>query len=670
MTDPRGGLVVTVMSGFDSYQMNLLHGMQQALTPLGIGLLAHVHYDRTSHIQDSLACLIAHMKPLGVVATSPQTPGQEEEFRSLLGASDLPVVNIAQVIPGQSYIRTDNIGAMTALMTHLLDERGARRPVFVQGCTEQPDHVDRETVFRRELARRGLPFDERFLLPSSGDRDTAFALLSQLLQEHRDFDAIVTTDDWIAISALNAIKGAGLTVPDDVMVTGFDNYPIASLTWPGVTTVDQNLKGQGDAAITLLMEELAGAPPRGEVIVPASVVVRASTGGTSDAHRADLITGDDVARLAQVHLADQGAMLRLSRSLLECRTVEDTCEVLAANFPALGIRRCFLVVYEDGEDASTTAEVPGLPGGVVHHTCRLALDYREGRAHPVPTDSFSSCGYLPRHLQGELTDGYLGYQGILTSRGKLGYILLDHDFGSMNIVEPLRLDIGRAIVAALDHRQLTAHSAELERLVARRTHELEQEVAVRREAEQRLQRLLTLDGLTQIPNKTAMQCHLAEQWDLHVRAQAEMAVLMIDVDMFKAYNDHYGHLLGDEALRTIAQCLEQSMRYPDDLACRFGGEEFTVLLPRTGLDGALTVAERFRALLARAAVPHAASPTAPVVTASIGIAVARPAAGLDPKLLIAEADQALYVAKGRGRNTFAVSRLTTQESPQAATGTA
>ncbi len=690
--NPHGGVVAAIMTGFDSYQLALLRGMRRTLHQAGLSLIAHVNEDQSPVIPDSLACLLSHMPLRGVVTTNAMSAGQEAQFRSLTSSRGVPVVNIGQVVPGETCFRADNVQGMTALMEHLLDECQVRSPVLIRGVAHQPDHVERETVFRSELARRGIVFDEAFLVESGGDRDVAFGLMSRLLEERHDLDAVVTMDDWTALSIIGAVQAAGLRVPDDVVVTGFDNYPIGSLTWPGLTSVDQELEEQGALAAAILLEQMVGAQPRGEVLTPCRLVVRGTTGGVGSSGNTDALTAHGIAAIAHEHLSDQGAMLRLSRALLTCRTLEDTCTVLARHLPALRVHRCFLVVFDEGSGIGTPApDLAGGGDGVPHRSCRLVLDYRDGRAHELPDGTFSSCGYLPPALRDELTAGYLGYQGIITPRGKLGYLLLDHDFGAMPIVEPLRLDLGRAITTAADKRELEAHAAELEQLVLRRTQDLEAEVAVRREAEARLQRtneeltstialrlqaendlqranselqrLLALDGLTRIPNRTAMERRLAEQWACHVEDHAELSVLMIDVDMFKAYNDHYGHLLGDQALRTVASCLEKAVRPPDDLACRFGGEEFIALLPRTDLVGARLVAERFRTLLALAAVSHEASPVRPYVTVSIGIAVTRPSAELTPEMLVARADQALYDAKRQGRDTVADSVLTAVNRP-------
>jgi diguanylate cyclase (GGDEF)-like protein len=165
-----------------------------------------------------------------------------------------------------------------------------------------------------------------------------------------------------------------------------------------------------------------------------------------------------------------------------------------------------------------------------------------------------------------------------------------------------------------------------------------------------LRRLAFIDGLTGLYNRRALDERIDTELRHAMRKEQPLALLLIDVDFFKRYNDHYGHLLGDEALRQVALVLRDGMLRPVDLAARYGGEEFACLLPETPLDGALAVAERLRAAIAQLQLPHAASETGPFLSISIGVAAkqGRPAAA--PAELIALADAALYEAKRAGRN--------------------
>ena len=170
------------------------------------------------------------------------------------------------------------------------------------------------------------------------------------------------------------------------------------------------------------------------------------------------------------------------------------------------------------------------------------------------------------------------------------------------------------------------------------------------EANLQLARLARIDALTGIANRRALDETLAAEWRRAARASAWLSLVLVDIDYFKAFNDTYGHSAGDVCLGRVARLLASALRRPADFAARFGGEEFVVLLPETSLEGAFAVAERVRAGVEAFGIRHAASPTAPVVTISAGVASVVPAAGILPPALVERADEALYQAKAAGRN--------------------
>ena len=165
-----------------------------------------------------------------------------------------------------------------------------------------------------------------------------------------------------------------------------------------------------------------------------------------------------------------------------------------------------------------------------------------------------------------------------------------------------------------------------------------------------LQRLTQLDGLTGIANRRRFDQALALQWQRLAELAQPLGLLMVDVDGFKAYNDYYGHLAGDEVLRGVAETLEGHMRRHDDLAARYGGEEFACILPATDLEQAAEVAEAIREAVVDLCIPHAGSPVSAWVSVSIGCASVVPAGESTPRELLAAADDRLYRAKSEGRN--------------------
>lgn len=170
------------------------------------------------------------------------------------------------------------------------------------------------------------------------------------------------------------------------------------------------------------------------------------------------------------------------------------------------------------------------------------------------------------------------------------------------------------------------------------------------------------DGLTGLFNRRTFDKQLEEEWSRHIRSAQPLALLMLDADHFKAFNDTYGHQAGDEVLRKIAAILERTVQRTGDVVARYGGEEFVVILPNTGAAGAYRLAGIVCEAVRDRAIPHCTSPWE-VVTVSIGVAAVFPEhdarAPSDAQYLIAAADRALYDAKTCGRNT--VRSTTTEE---------
>jgi diguanylate cyclase (GGDEF)-like protein len=164
------------------------------------------------------------------------------------------------------------------------------------------------------------------------------------------------------------------------------------------------------------------------------------------------------------------------------------------------------------------------------------------------------------------------------------------------------------------------------------------------------QRLSTIDGLTQIANRRAFDDTLSANWRCAIRQHQPLALIIADVDHFKAYNDHHGHAMGDHCLKTVAKVLAAQVKRACDLVARFGGEEFVCLMPGVDLAGAEVVARRMCAAITEQAIPHEHPDVQGTVSISIGVAVVQPTPALSPELLLVEADRRLYEAKRAGRN--------------------
>ena len=168
-------------------------------------------------------------------------------------------------------------------------------------------------------------------------------------------------------------------------------------------------------------------------------------------------------------------------------------------------------------------------------------------------------------------------------------------------------------------------------------------------AQHDLEHIAKTDSLTGLPNRRCFDAKLAQEWSRTSRTESSVALILIDIDWFKQYNDYYGHVLGDECLKQIAQLIGKNINRPADLAARYGGEEFVILLPETNLVGAVNIAEEVRSAIEAADIEHRGSSVG-IVTISAGVASNHQDGVIEPADLLEKADSLLYSAKKMGRN--------------------
>ena len=228
--------------------------------------------------------------------------------------------------------------------------------------------------------------------------------------------------------------------------------------------------------------------------------------------------------------------------------------------------------------------------------------------------------------------------------------------GEQLIVEPIRAlartagRIGRGDLEARPNRdklapEFTPLAAALTDM-AIKLGEREREL---RTANRHLEALASIDSLSGLANRRSFDARLDAEWQRAATLKRPIALMMIDVDHFKLFNDNYGHVEGDQCLRAIGETLAAAANHKADFAARYGGEEFVLLLPDTDLAAALAIAERLRTTVAALSIGHGFAPCG-YVTVSIGVAALTPGAAQDPQALVEAADAGLYAAKRNGRD--------------------
>ncbi|MFO6425341.1 diguanylate cyclase [Motilimonas sp. KMU-193] len=234
--------------------------------------------------------------------------------------------------------------------------------------------------------------------------------------------------------------------------------------------------------------------------------------------------------------------------------------------------------------------------------------------------------------------------------GIVGYLMADNllhrrvlNSGQKELIRLFGLNVAQMIAKRRIEEQVLALNADLEAKVAKRTFELET-------LNKKLEALSIEDSLTGLHNRRSFEQTLDNEWHRMQRLAKPLCAIMLDVDFFKQYNDHYGHLSGDACLKDVAETLKQVCHRATDCCARFGGEEFIVLSPDTNIEQGKAMAEKIQQAIAKLNIPHQTSNAGSKVTVSIGVAALVPTETSNKNQLVELADKAMYEAKAAGRN--------------------
>jgi diguanylate cyclase (GGDEF)-like protein len=632
---------------------------------------------------------------------------------------------------GSPCVVVDNEAGIRMALDHLY-EHGHRKIAFIAGhATDTGDSLSRMRAYQRWMAEKGLPVDPRQIVYGLFNEQGGQRAFDQLLSSQVEFSAILASNDQSAIGAMLAIEKAGLKVPDDVAVIGFDNQAESLAQVPPLTTVSCPLYHSGRLLLQLLLAHIQGETIPDVTNLPVELAVRQSCGclpqivksmenvhgpdwpieisrikvsqdqivtemilalkmtsfgaqseeyslwchkliesfsrsvkerngnyfqkslldilrrslspdretdGLQEAfsvlreHIPDLIYpqipidqqylyAEDLLHQARAMISEN-AKTRYNRNLVQEKrnaealgelstllfsTLEEAqvFQVLQEQLASVGIRHAQIVFFETGKN-----EDDPVAWGVIK------------RPGEEPAELRFLCKHFPPHgLYSEEEPFHLALLPLIAGEDDMGFIAFDA--GNM---APCA-GISRATAAAIRSARLYA-----------RVHELS-----------------ITDPLTGLYNRRSLMDLFKKEIERSLRNRRPLAVIMLDIDHFKLYNDTFGHPAGDEALRRVTECLRQGARRSTDIIARYGGEEFSIILSETDLEGAWLVAETIRAFVSEC--PGLQQK----LTISLGISMFQENEysgnecsvqenEVSANICIEQADQALYFAKENGRN--------------------
>jgi diguanylate cyclase (GGDEF)-like protein len=653
----------------------------------------------------------------GLLFISPLRVEQRRAYARQLQADGFPVVFVGSGDGTPAVVADSEMGFRHAL-AHLT-AHGHRSVAYIAGDPLDPgDSLSRLHSFRRLREGLGLDPDEALVEPGRHNEHGGYEAMQRILARGRPFTAVLASNDSSALGAMRALDEAGLRIPEDVAVVGFDDTPEAAAHVPPLATVRYPLFETGQKALERLVDVILGTPGLPDKIaIPTLFVGRRSCGclprDAGAVAAAPAVPGEDrvhaTARAMAAEAERAGSKLVVEAAFGLCRRVVQGLLASLSDGLADHFEQSLLELLQKLEQAGDHAhdwqaalsqlrsELPALlqeAGTTARaaqaedllHLARLALSEsaeREGgrqrlldahradrvSALTVPLqsaqDEAETLALLAEHAPGLGVQPvcvalYEPERGNPVARSRVRAMARD----SLLWSEPELVETRRALDTHLPQAEssrtlavlpLVRHGRplgflafEAATLVPCATVARQLAVALESVRLQAAVHSLTVtDELTGLHNRRFFEDELRREVDRSRRSERDVSLVMIDVDHFKDYNDSFGHRAGDEALRRVASLLAGATHRRLDTVSRYGGEEFAVLLAETDLEGARCVAERMRDAVAGCADFQR------TLTISSGVATLS-SHGIDAEQLVLRADQALYQAKGEGRNRVCV----------------
>jgi len=713
----RDAGAIGVLSPFvgGTYYGSLVAGVGAAAQSYGRRLIAIQTLDAAAELtvtggDPAFDAAVAWNRVSGFVALADAV---RPEYLDRLARAGKPVVLVGHTVAGRERptVLPDNGAGVRTVVTHLIRDHGCRRIAFT-GQLAATDIRERYDAYTEVLAAHGL--EPGVFLPAENNLESGVTWGAADLLRHGRPDALVAATDRNAISALRILTAAGLSCPDDILLTGFDNIDEAGLLHPQLASVRQPLDAMTQRAVDLLVRQLAGEQvPPGPHLSPTQFVPRSSCGCTSFAERLPPLAASDgrqrlSRRLAAVLPAAEADAAARDAQVAEraaaatadglvaaaggdsSRIAGAACELqglLALNPNPETLRVIFRAVqeYADGlptGDAAATARVGHgvqaimMSVGRSHARVQLAdqlhlrslisINYTLGmallhRRDVEPRDpswlglTTATAGSIAlRGPGGELvrTPGWRRHAGPPIPPGPTAIasfppveLLEAAEPGETTFVVRAKVgDSDRGWLALVD---IVENRVEDGREMVNQCAALLTAALDRRDQEEQLRREAESDRLTGLPNRSSFAGSLDGAIERSLRGRPAV-VLFLDLDGFKRVNDSMGHHLGDLLLTEVADRLRDRLR-GGDVAARFGGDEFLVLLddvaPGPALDELIgRIRDAIRA-------PYHLGDRVVRVDVSIGSAECVP--GATVQQLLQEADISMYRAKAAGKNAAA-----------------
>lgn len=483
-----------------------------------------------------------------------------------LRESGVPVISVGAKTEGMGCIEFDDYHAMSQMVRHVICEHGVRKLAYIDGPKEYSDAAKRAQAYKDVLEEEGVPFDSHWFFKGDYSVEAGTYVVSELDRMHRIPEAIICANDCMAAGAIMELQDRGYRVPEDVLVTGFDNVSIAKDNSPRITTVDCDRETMGYRACEYLMTKTANEIQKLCVQIPTTQIYSESCG----CEREGQDDGREIKRRLirqTVKTKDyQKRMNEVFNSFMKSKKVKDFIQPVKEFVPGLGTE-CFYIAFRDTDAFArrmvrSYGEKEPLQDAAWNEAekerYRLPIAYEKG--------VFSSYG--------ELEPGMLLPKECTADENVVSFIMpihyQEHFFGycmighcdmatEADLIKQWMLELGNAVESVLKKQILQNITEKLDRMSA-------------------------FDSLTGLYNRVGFQIQ-ADKYKMYAKSSGRsLYISFIDIDGLKKVNDTYGHHEGDWLIKTIGECLKKAS-HEEEVCMRFGGDEFIVLGLENVADG-------------------------------------------------------------------------------------
>ena len=474
---------------------------------------------------------------------------QKEYVVEMLKKCKVPVLSLDWYVDGFYYVGADNRRPVRELMDHLYEKHGCRRFVYAGGPEDAFGNLERLAGYCECLKKHGMTLDDNPILCGDYDYETGVRYMKEYAMEGKTLpDVFVCANDNIAAGICAEAENWGYRVPDDFLVTGFDNLDKAAYFRPQITTVFQDRGDIGSLCVDVLNGIWNGEEVQERNYIPVACIYGESCGCPNNGmvNYREYIKEKIVSEVSKDE--DDALLMQLEAQMVRCNGFQDIFEYIVDYFRKLQCDGVYIVVNRKLFEADEHTDFP--VNGYDRGNLVVADGFEDGERM-----EFGSVDELERHLVQEGSQNAYLFTPIHFREQSVGYIVMKN--GRFLYDNPYYYDIHSTIVKTLETQ---FKQKQLENVV------------------NKLQRLYNRDPLTGICNRIAYTDIIRPAFVRYRQEGVVCGLVFVDADDFKSVNDTYGHEYGDQVLMRIARVLEEKCPQ-DGYVCRYGGDEFIAFFP-------------------------------------------------------------------------------------------